>query len=412
MASYPSTGNGELNLASAHFDFNANPGSPEAGLGGAGASRKRGKGKGRTISRSNSITGSGGALSGGGGGLGRGGRSRHSIGGGAGASTASGAGQPSTPGHVGSGNGSSGADATGEEDDEVGTMDERMTRSGRGAKRRSASLAQSANAAVAKLENQEDDFLDFEALLSGRGGGGGGTTGRDTGAAASTSAAPGPPASTSSISAVGTGSKRGPPSNPSTGGFSDAEDDDEWVAEAQSDNDDDTFGESGRPAKKKARKSIGGVRTRGTAPPVSNPNALQEQLQQGEAGSLPNYASPGTPLTSSAPAGTSGGPPGFNNNNPDPSSTSSSSNTNTNTSKNKPAAPGTGSIVCDFTDPKTGVKCQVRFRRPYDQARHMETVHGAGQGEKAKWTCAACKKQFSRKDALIRHGRISNHEVM
>lgn len=58
-----------------------------------------------------------------------------------------------------------------------------------------------------------------------------------------------------------------------------------------------------------------------------------------------------------------------------------------------------------------GTFCGVIFRRPYDLARHKETIHGEGGKAKKDWVCAECKGSFSRKDALIRHARIRNHEA-
>lgn len=73
--------------------------------------------------------------------------------------------------------------------------------------------------------------------------------------------------------------------------------------------------------------------------------------------------------------------------------------------------PPAGELRCPLTLPD-GAACGVLFRRPYDLARHRETVHGegGGVGRVAKsWTCAECKGVFSRKDALIRHSRIVQH---
>jgi len=260
-------------------------------------------------------------------------------------------------------------------------------------KRRSASAAQNANASLAAMENNDDgsssvfpggDFdasnLDFSASLAALaaagtsadlGGGGGGSQ------------------------STGLGAKRGPASDLSS---TISAEDEEWVAEAS----DDSYG---RPSssRKKARKSYGGGS--GNKAPK---RTLESQLHQGEAGSMSYYASPGgsgsglPPLSGAATSGTSA--PGVKKR------------------ENRPAAPGSGNIVCDYVDPSTGIKCSTRFRRPYDQARHMETVHklsngggGAegpgGQAQPPKWSCNQCKKSFSRKDALIRHGRISNHQT-
>lgn len=61
-----------------------------------------------------------------------------------------------------------------------------------------------------------------------------------------------------------------------------------------------------------------------------------------------------------------------------------------------------------------GTTCGVVFRRPYDLARHRETIHGeTAEGKVAKkveWTCKGCGGTFSRKDALIRHARIRGHK--
>ncbi|GAA5865905.1 hypothetical protein JCM8547_005753 [Rhodosporidiobolus lusitaniae] len=71
-------------------------------------------------------------------------------------------------------------------------------------------------------------------------------------------------------------------------------------------------------------------------------------------------------------------------------------------------------IRCDHVSSSTGLKCGVAFRRPYDLARHKETIHGEGlEGGKLErvkeWRCAECGGTFSRKDALLRHGRIRGH---
>lgn len=60
-----------------------------------------------------------------------------------------------------------------------------------------------------------------------------------------------------------------------------------------------------------------------------------------------------------------------------------------------------------------GSTCGVVFRRPYDLARHRETIHGEGlkPGKKVDWVCKACGGSFSRKDALIRHARIRGHNA-
>lgn len=163
------------------------------------------------------------------------------------------------------------------------------------------------------------------------------------------------------------------------------DEDDEWVAEES----DDSFG---KPAKKKARKSGA------SAGAVSNKTAGGTPYSQSASSILNNLSNlPGMPT----PDRSLGGDDRLA---PSPASTSGGGGK----SQSKPAMPGTGNIPCEYTNPRTGEQCPVKFRRPYDLARHMETVHGAG-GAKPKWSCATCKKTFSRKDALIRHGRISSH---
>ncbi|KAK4048755.1 hypothetical protein OIV83_004521 [Microbotryomycetes sp. JL201] len=73
-----------------------------------------------------------------------------------------------------------------------------------------------------------------------------------------------------------------------------------------------------------------------------------------------------------------------------------------------PDAPG--GIACPHVN-KDGSVCGTVFRRPYDLARHRETIHNEGikTGKKVEWTCKECGGSFSRKDALIRHARIRNH---
>ena len=59
--------------------------------------------------------------------------------------------------------------------------------------------------------------------------------------------------------------------------------------------------------------------------------------------------------------------------------------------------------------------CGVVFKRPYDLARHKETIHGVALEGKAPrktdWKCEECDGSFSRKDALIRHARIRGHDA-
>lgn len=69
-----------------------------------------------------------------------------------------------------------------------------------------------------------------------------------------------------------------------------------------------------------------------------------------------------------------------------------------------------GTIRCTHVGPEG--QCTVVFRRPYDLARHKETIHGeGGKGGKVDWVCKGCGGSFSRKDALIRHARIRGHSA-
>ncbi|GAA5933182.1 uncharacterized protein JCM15063_002320 [Sporobolomyces koalae] len=95
---------------------------------------------------------------------------------------------------------------------------------------------------------------------------------------------------------------------------------------------------------------------------------------------------------------------------------SASSTTTSGTTSRGGNAPVKGSIACDHVG-SDGRPCGVIFRRPYDLARHKETIHGVTMGGeklppgKAKeWKCKECGGTFSRKDALLRHGRIRGHK--
>lgn len=94
--------------------------------------------------------------------------------------------------------------------------------------------------------------------------------------------------------------------------------------------------------------------------------------------------------------------------------------------------------VCDYISPLTGESCKTEFHRPYDLARHRETIHAREEAlllrqgrikkeqcvvlykevdpEKSlatvEWRCEGkngCGSLFSRKDALLRHKRIRGH---
>ncbi|CAO1638047.1 unnamed protein product [Parajaminaea phylloscopi] len=94
--------------------------------------------------------------------------------------------------------------------------------------------------------------------------------------------------------------------------------------------------------------------------------------------------------------------------------------------------------VCEYNSPVTGLRCGTEFHRPYDLARHRETIHAKEEAmllrqgkltreqcrvlyvevdpEKSQatqeWKCDGkngCGSVFSRKDALQRHKRLRNH---
>lgn len=91
--------------------------------------------------------------------------------------------------------------------------------------------------------------------------------------------------------------------------------------------------------------------------------------------------------------------------------TSSSSHSTSHTNTSSSGTSSSTQIRCTHISPD-GLVCGVIFRRPYDLARHRETIHGegVGGGKKVEWSCKQCGGTFSRKDALIRHGRISGHK--
>lgn len=85
-----------------------------------------------------------------------------------------------------------------------------------------------------------------------------------------------------------------------------------------------------------------------------------------------------------------------------------------------PSTALTAAIRCQFVLSSSTI-CNVPFKRPYDLARHEETIHGvftnakkskAGKLPQGKvvWVCESCKgSSFSRRDALLRHQRLRNH---
>lgn len=121
---------------------------------------------------------------------------------------------------------------------------------------------------------------------------------------------------------------------------------------------------------------------------------------------------------------------------PRTSSTGGAANsTATTTSKPSTHAASDGTTRCDYVSPITGVACQTVFHRPYDLARHRETIHAreeAGFMREGKlkldecvvlgkevdpkkstavveWKCKTCGANFSRKDAMLRHERLRHN---
>jgi len=187
---------------------------------------------------------------------------------------------------------------------------------------------------------------------------------------------------------------------PGTGGGEDSDDSDddddgdEWVAEES----DDSYGRK-KKGNKRGRKSTGSkyaslTPAEAEALRAASPTTAAAALASVNANGQFDFSQLMGDYSVGSPDSVSGSTPGASKKR-----------------KSNAAAPGSGNISCDYVDPKTGERCPVKFRRPYDQARHMETVH-SGTTEKSKWACVTCKKSFSRKDALIRHGRISNHATM
>ncbi|CDZ97231.1 Zinc finger C2H2-type/integrase DNA-binding domain [Phaffia rhodozyma] len=59
--------------------------------------------------------------------------------------------------------------------------------------------------------------------------------------------------------------------------------------------------------------------------------------------------------------------------------------------------------LCTHIDPETKQQCPARFVRFYDLKRHVDTIHSKQGVPSTGFYCEKCQKQFSRKDALIRH---------
>ncbi|CBQ69287.1 conserved hypothetical protein [Sporisorium reilianum SRZ2] len=130
---------------------------------------------------------------------------------------------------------------------------------------------------------------------------------------------------------------------------------------------------------------------------------------------------------STAAAATANGTGNNNNNN--------SNSTSTATTKASAFTAADGTTKCDYLSPITGVACQTAFHRPYDLARHRETIHAREEtgfmregklkledcvvlGKEVdpkkstavvEWKCKTCGANFSRKDAMLRHERLRHN---
>ncbi|CDU22374.1 uncharacterized protein SPSC_01004 [Sporisorium scitamineum] len=117
----------------------------------------------------------------------------------------------------------------------------------------------------------------------------------------------------------------------------------------------------------------------------------------------------------------------------------SNSNSTTTTTATKASAltAADGTTKCDYVSPITGVACQTAFHRPYDLARHRETIHAREEagfmregrleledcvvlGKEVdpkkstavvEWKCKTCGANFSRKDAMLRHERLRHNSA-
>jgi len=262
-------------------------------------------------------------------------------------------------------------DAEGEEDDE----DSKPQFNSRGIqKRKSASTARELAQAQQKDHGEEFEYQGWVPKGSGSAGG-------------VTDAGIPPSARVGAGGAAGAGAE-------DDSDDSDDDDGDEWVAEES----DDSYGRK-KKGNKRGRKSTGSkyaslTPAEAEALRAASPTTAAAALASVNANGQFDFSQLMGDYSVGSPDSASGSTPGASKKR-----------------KTNAAAPGSGNISCDYVDPKTGERCPVKFRRPYDQARHMETVH-SGTTEKSKWACITCKKSFSRKDALIRHGRISNHATM
>lgn len=75
--------------------------------------------------------------------------------------------------------------------------------------------------------------------------------------------------------------------------------------------------------------------------------------------------------------------------------------------KSAPQTAGHSAHVCDKVYPD-GTQCHRSFTRPYDLARHQETLHASVRKTFTCQVCGSDSKTFSRLDALSRHMRLKH----
>lgn len=77
--------------------------------------------------------------------------------------------------------------------------------------------------------------------------------------------------------------------------------------------------------------------------------------------------------------------------------------------KSSPQATASSAHVCDKVYPD-GTQCRRSFTRPYDLARHQETLHASVRKTFRCQVCGNDSKTFSRLDALSRHMRLKDRK--